>query len=1147
MTFQSLPLDELIAALRADANYSAALSATVSGNGVNWLGLTDTLKAATLLGLAAAGKRPVLAVVEGGAAAETLTRRLKELLGAEENRAQEFPPLDVFPLAGLPPHPGILSRRGRFLSDLITGQLSVGVISAPALALPVPGEKLIRAGIIPLRAGAEGISRPELVTKLWELGYLRQERVESPGEFAIHGGVVDLFPPGDELPLRLDYFGDELESLHRFDPASQRREAAEEQTDAPLETARLTPLGEFINLPQLRTALADFLRGGENLRARQRLEPLATQGTYPGMAGEARALPDYFTPAPALFSAHARLIVLEAPAVSHALERAHAGLNESFQQTGFAPFQPAQFLQPELAEKTLGAAAGYFGLTPCGEGPVHEFQSRRSIQFNGDLKRLETELRAVTQSCKALLLTQSAGMGERLQSVLHERQLYPQPLLGPLDQAPVLSLALSPLAQGFVYPAAGLALFTEAEIFGEGRRSGKTPRPAAAAFLSDLRDLKPGDLVVHVDHGVGRYAGLRTLNEGGLTQEFIILEFAGDGKLYVPVGRLDLIQKYVGGAGAPLDRIGGKVFEKTKARARTAAKEIAGELLRLYAARRRAPGYPFMPDTEWQAEFESLFPFEETADQAKAIADVKRDMESENPMDRLVLGDVGYGKTEVAMRAAFKAAAEGKQVALLAPTTILAYQHFENFTERFRPFPFKVALLSRFVDKAQQAQTLVELAAGKLNVVIATHRLLSKDVQFHDLGLLIVDEEQRFGVSHKEKLKKLKHGIDCLTLSATPIPRTLQMSLSGLRDLSLIETPPVNRLAIETLLTPFRREAIISAIRRETERGGQVFFVHNRIDTLPSISAMLVNWIPGLRVAFAHGQMDEVQLENLLHQFTRGELDVLCTTTIIENGIDMPNVNTLIVNRADRFGLSQLYQIRGRIGRSDRQAWALLMLPADGRVTPEASMRLEALREFSDLGAGFRIAALDLELRGAGALLGASQSGHIEAIGFEMYMRMLDDAVRELSGEPVQAAFRTEVQLGLDLTIPESFLGELNERLILYRRLALAESVAAVERLGAEFRDRYGELPEKVGRLLAATTVRLRAEKLRCESLRLHDGKLAWKFLPASPLDLQKLGRLIKSRPGAHFAANGVLTVPAPAGAGEIIALCGELLGELGA
>ncbi len=1139
-----LSLSDLLDGLEGEKKFAAALAASATRGDADWLGLTDSLKALALLAIQRKLKKPLVAVVESEPAADQLVQWLKEWLGEEEARAQKFPALDVFPLAGLPAHPGILSQRGRVLSELVTGALAVAVVPAPALLAPVPNEKLVRLGL--LRVGLDGAPpRGELLERLWQFGYTRRERVESVGEYAVHGGVIDLFPPGEVNPLRLDYFGDDLESIHRFALQDQRRmEEADE-----VRAIRLTPLTEFAVPPEMKEALLDFLRRGDT-RAKERLAPLREVGNYPGLTGEARALANFFTAPAALFANRAALTILEAPAVARALERAGASFRESFNQASFAPFAPEQFLDEDGTNAWLDAAVARFGLTAGGE-TVFEFQSRRPPAFNGDLKKFEAEVRAVTQTARVVLTAKSAGMGERMQQVLHELQLTAHPLSGPLTGAPVLSLALSGATQGFVYPAANLALFTEAEIFGEGRRMRKEARPAAAAFLSDLRDLKPGDLVVHVDHGIARYRGLKTLEETGPdgphSLEFMILEFSGEGKLFVPVARLDLVQKYVGGDRTRLDALGGKLFETKKSKARAAAKEIAGELLRLYAARRRVKGHAFMPDTEWQSEFESRFPFEETADQAKVIGEVKRDMEAEFPMDRLVLGDVGFGKTEVAMRAAFKAAAEGKQVALLAPTTILAYQHFENFSERFRPFPFKVALMSRFVDKPAQEKTASEIAAGTVTVSIGTHRLLSKDIVYADLGLVIVDEEQRFGVTHKEKLKKLKQGVDSLTLSATPIPRTLQMSLSGLRDLSLIETPPKSRLAIETVLSPFKRSVIEAAIRREVERGGQVFFVHNRIESLPSIAAMLRSWIPTLRVAFAHGQMDEVALEDLLHRFVKGEYDVLCTTTIIENGIDMPNVNTLLVNRADRFGLSQLYQLRGRIGRGDRQAWAILMLPADGRVTPEAAKRLEALREFSDLGAGFRIAALDLELRGAGELLGARQSGHLEAIGFEMYLKMLDDAVRELSGEAPTEQFRTEVNLGLDLTIPESFLGDLNERLILYRRLALAENPQAVEKLGVELKDRYGDLPDKVTRLLTATRLRLRAERLRIESLRAHQGTMAFKFLPASPLDLEKLNAYLRADKSAKFAANGVLSIPAPAPPERLLRAAECVLDALGA
>ncbi len=546
------------------------------------------------------------------------------------------------------------------------------------------------------------------------------------------------------------------------------------------------------------------------------------------------------------------------------------------------------------------------------------------------------------------------------------------------------------------------------------RRSGARPNggaPPTKAFLSDLRDLKIGDLVVHVDHGIGTFVGLKQIGVGEAMQEFLELRYAGEDKLFVPVERLDLVQKFTGATRPPVDRLGGASWDRAKSKVKKAMRDMAEELLKLYAARKTVQGHAFSPDSHWQQEFEDAFEYELTPDQKSAVIDIKRDMESPTPMDRLLCGDVGYGKTEVAMRAAFKAVMDGKQVAVLAPTTVLAFQHQKTLRERFAGFPVRIDMVSRFRSKAEQAESLSDLAAGKVDIIVGTHRLLSKDVQFRDLGLLVVDEEQRFGVAHKEKIKQLRRKVDVLTMTATPIPRTLNMSLVGIRDMSVIETPPKDRLSIQTNVVKFDQEIIRRAVRSELERGGQVYFVHNRVESIFSIGNLVQRLVPEARVVIGHGQMNEEALERAMLDFVGRKFDILVATTIVENGLDIPNANTIIINRADRYGLSQLYQLRGRVGRSDRPAYAFLLIPPEDNLSPVAKKRLAAIRDFSDLGSGFRVAALDLEIRGAGNMLGGEQSGHIEAIGFEMYMKLLEETVRELKGEELEDDLRATVNL----------------------------------------------------------------------------------------------------------------------------------------
>ncbi|HEY2914894.1 MAG TPA: transcription-repair coupling factor, partial [Candidatus Angelobacter sp.] len=665
-------------------------------------------------------------------------------------------------------------------------------------------------------------------------------------------------------------------------------------------------------------------------------------------------------------------------------------------------------------------------------------------------------------------------------------------------------------------------LFDDSEIEPQQplRRKSKT-----AAFMSDFRDLAVGDFVVHIEHGIAMYQGLKEIEQGDITGEYMVLEFAEAAKLYVPLTRLDLIQKYRSSEGVhpPLSRLGGTAWAKTKARVKSAMKDMADELLKLYAARKAAQGHAFPTDTQWQKEFEDAFEFNETDDQLTATADIKRDMESTLPMDRLLCGDVGYGKTEVAMRSAFKAVQDNKQVAVLAPTTVLVFQHFENFKRRFAAFPIIIEMMSRFRNAKQQKETVERIEQGKVDIVIGTHRILSKDIKFQDLGLVIVDEEQRFGVRHKERLKTLKKEVDVLTMSATPIPRTLHMSMVGLRDMSVIETPPKDRMAIQTVVAAYDEKLVKSALEHELERGGQAYFVHNRVETIYEIAAKLQEMLPKARVIVGHGQMSEGELEKVMFTFVRHEADILVATTIIENGLDIPLCNTIIINRADRHGLSELYQLRGRVGRSNRRAYAYLLVPAEQELTPVARRRLAALKEFSDLGAGFKIAALDLELRGAGNLLGGEQSGNIDAVGFEMYTGMLDRAIRELKGEELSDKVSTQLNLGIDLRIPPTYIAEENQRLRMYKRAAGVESEAALDDVRKELQDRYGEPPAPVRYLLAASALKLLCERVGVLAIDRKRDSVTIKFTELASIEPERLARFVAQSRGAQFSPGGVL------------------------
>ena len=741
-----------------------------------------------------------------------------------------------------------------------------------------------------------------------------------------------------------------------------------------------------------------------------------------------------------------------------------------------------------------------------------------------------------------LFVADSAGRAERTVEILQEYEIVAIPVERAEDaHAAAVLVAVGSLSRGFRLGDAALQIYAETDVFEEERRPAEKRRNLAKTFLSDLRDLKVGDLVVHVDHGIGEFVGLKQLGTVGRplagspadVQEFLELRYHGDDKLFVPVERLDLIQKYTGGTRPALDRLGGTTWEKAKTRVKKAMRDMAEELLKLYAQRRAVPGHAFAPDTHWQEEFEDAFPYEPTPDQATAIADIKRDMESTLPMDRLLCGDVGYGKTEVAMRAAFKAVMDGKQVAFLAPTTVLAFQHVKTLRDRFAGFPVSIDVVNRFRSTQETKEILAGVAAGKIDIIVGTHRLLSKDVQFKDLGLLVVDEEQRFGVAHKERIKQMRKRVDVLTMTATPIPRTLNMSLVGIRDMSIIETPPKDRLSIQTNVVKFDAPVIERAVRNELARGGQVYFVHNRVESIFSIGGLLQRLVPDARIAIGHGQMGEHELEKAMLDFVERRADILLATTIVENGLDIPNANTIIINRADRYGLAQLYQLRGRVGRSDRPAYAYLLIPPQEGLSPVARKRLAAIREFSDLGSGFRVAALDLEIRGAGNLLGGEQSGHIDAVGFEMYMKLLEETIRELKGEDIEDDLRATVNLRVDLKIEDAYIPDMNQRLMVYRKVAAARTGKELESALDEIRDRYGAPPDSVLNLAEYGRIRIMADRLGIDTIDREGRLVVLKFRPTAKVDALRLVKVIGEWPGATLVPPVTLKLDLEASAAD--------------
>ncbi len=753
-----------------------------------------------------------------------------------------------------------------------------------------------------------------------------------------------------------------------------------------------------------------------------------------------------------------------------------------------------------------------------------EIGSRSTRKFHGDVALFVQESKAKLSNSRFVF--QTHGLVERFSEILRDYKANLTPA----------NLFVGNLSNGFEIPSLNLTIFTETDIFGENvqrevtttnRKSQIANRKLLGAFISDFRDLKPSDYVVHVDHGIGRFEGLQTIQAQGAEREFMLLVYADNTKLFVPVERLDLVSRYSSGEAAQptLDRLGGLGWQKTKAKAKRAMRDMADELLRLYAERKLVAGFAFSPDAPWQIEFEDAFPYDLTVDQANAIDDTKTDMQAGVPMDRLIVGDVGYGKTEVAMRAAFKAVMDGKQVAVLTPTTVLAYQHSETFKQRFAAFPVSIELLSRFRSPKEQKQVVEKAEKGAVDILIGTHRILSNDVKLPKLGLVIVDEEQRFGVAHKEKLKHLKKKVDVLTLSATPIPRTLNMSLLGMRDMSVIETPPRDRLAINTQVVQFSESVIKSAIELEMARSGQVFFIHNRVESIETMAAHIKKIVPNARIVIAHGQMNEKEMETAVLDFVAYKFDVLVATTIIENGIDIPRANTIIINRADNYGLSQLYQLRGRVGRSNRRAYAYLLIPSELELTPIARRRLSAIREFSDLGAGFRIAALDLELRGAGNILGGQQSGQLDALGFDLYTKMLERTIMELKGETVEDEISVSLNLGVDVSIPNDYINETSQRLRTYKRISSADSEERLLGIYTEIQDRYGKIPESVNNLFDYARLRKLAEAMQIVSVDKTNNGFAVKLSENAHVAPEKLMQVLTAHEGSAFSPNGILRV----------------------
>ncbi len=1182
----------------------AALSEPAAGQPLAVSGLTPAAKALVVAALAHQVKRPVVVLTQDNEAAQNYRQTTATFLEWLEPGAGSsvliLPAPDCSPYEGRSPHAEIQEQRAVALWSLARGGLRV-IFAPVAAALGRFRESAFYSSLaLELKVGDE-LSLGDLVEHLRSVGYEPAEPVAAVGQYSVRGGIVDVFPPEAEWPFRLEFFGDQLESVREFDPSSQR-------SRKPAPQALLLPLSEAQRSPQFFERLVRVLILRAREHAQSRGTPLPERepewvaehtNTFPGW--------EFFVP---LVEPHAHTLfsLLERPVLvwDELLDRRVQispmieSLAASFEEVrDIVPPRPeprevylteAELLQalegiPQISLKELGlenlapaAETGsqavviggdlYFPpegdessdewrvtsderavhspdhpIAGSSDGPMNRWPDEPILltqpppKYQGRVKELVEDLRVRMKRGESIIfVVPTSGKVDRLREILKdyeipfstvamEKEKHDAALSAPASGS--VLIARGEIHEGVAFPELKQLWLADADLFGgfDWGARGRRERSGISSFISDLSDLKVGDYVVHIDHGIGIYQGLRQLTVAGVSRDFMLLTFQDEAKLYVPLERLDLVEKYRSHEGAkpPLDRLGGASWERTKTRVKRALRDMAQELLQLYAERKMRGGVAAAADTPWQREFEDAFEFEETPDQLSALADIKRDLESPEPMDRLLCGDVGYGKTELAMRAAFKLIQDGRQVAVLAPTTVLAFQHYTTFRQRLAAFPVRVEMLSRFRTAAEQKKIIADVEAGRVDILIGTHRLLSKDLRLRDLGLLIVDEEQRFGVAAKEKLKKMKSGVDVLTMLATPIPRTLHMSLGGLRDLSVIETPPRGRLAIQTTVAPFNQALIQSAIMQEMQRQGQVFFVHNRVESIFPMAALLQRLLPTARIGVAHGQMGEKELERVMLKFMRAEYDVLVATSLIENGLDIPRANTMIVNHADRFGLADLYQLRGRVGRSNRRAYAFFLIGSEDTLTPIARRRLAALKEFSDLGAGFRLAALDLELRGAGNLLGAEQHGHLNAMGIDLYLKMLEQTVEELKGAPAKIEVRTSLNLGLDIKIPDPYIPDENQRLRMYKRISSAATPSERTDLEAELADRFGPLPPSVSNLLDYALLKNAAEHLLVQTIERKGDEIWVKFHEQAPVDPQRLAQLVRRRREASFRPDRVL------------------------
>lgn len=1090
----------------SDSGVTTVVDALQKGTRQLVTGLLEPAKQLFLSTIIETKSAPILYVTDSLARAEHVYNLFKE--EQSEIDTYWFPAEEIIAAEVATSSPNYRTARIQFLSALATSKTGIFITSTSGLRRLVPEPKDVIEARITLEVGAE-YEFQTLISDLNALGYQRVEQVEKKGEFAVRGSVVDIFPLNQDDPIRMDFFDIEIDSLRTFDQATQRSIENIEKIEVLPATDLIineTKLNQAIKTMNNELAQAQKKLSEENFEAlQQNINEVIERWKHHQLIQEdtmyakqlyaaKTSLLDYLTKGTLVLDDYPRILDAEtdienneASWIVDQLKNNVLLDNESFgvdirtlikkksvPQLFLSMFQKGmgRLKFDQLTEITTRAVQDFFGQMPVLKGEVERWLARKQT---------------------VLIFANSKERQGKITEVLHDFEITAQKVNADRIQMAAVNIIGQSFPQGFDMPSTKLVVLTEKELFAKVPK--KRPRQQHvenAERLKSYTELKTGDYVVHVNHGIGKFMGMTTMEVDGVHQDYMTIQYKGSGQLFIPVTQLNLVQKYVAAEGKSpkLNKLGGSDWAKTKKNVASKIEDIADDLIELYAKREAEKGFAFKPDDSYQRQFDNDFPYTETPDQLRSIEEIKKDMERERPMDRLLVGDVGYGKTEVALRAAFKAVESGKQVAILVPTTILAQQHFDTMNERFEGYPIATGILSRFQTGAQVKETLEGLKDGSVDVIVGTHRLLSKDVEFKDLGLLVIDEEQRFGVKHKERIKELKSQVDVLTLTATPIPRTLNMSMIGVRDLSVIETPPTNRYPIQTYVMEENAGAIREGIMREMRRNGQVFYLHNRVQDIEKVVAEIEALVPEARVGYIHGQMTEKQLEDILFEFIAGEYDVLVTTTIIETGIDIPNANTLFVENADHMGLSQLYQLRGRIGRSSRVAYAYFLYQKNRVLTELGEKRLEAIKDFTELGSGFKIAMRDLSIRGAGNLLGKQQHGFIDSVGYDLYSQMLADAVKKKQGKKVKRRSDSEISLGIEGFLPSSYIEDEQQKIEFYKRLRQANSHEEVVDIQDDMLDRFGDYPAEVDNLLQITDLKIIADQVQVERITRKDGIL---------------------------------------------------------